>query len=64
MGTRLSRITLRGFKTLRELQDFEPGPVTILIGPNGGGKTNFISFFRMLSRRLRLIAEGLLILSV
>ena len=46
---RLTRITLRGFKTIRELTDFEPGPLTVLIGPNGAGKTNFISFFRMLS---------------
>lgn len=49
MRPRLSRFTLRGFKTIRELQDFEPGPITILIGPNGAGKTNFISFFSLLS---------------
>lgn len=42
-------MTLRGFKTIRELKDFEPGRVTMLIAPNGAGKTNFISFFRMLS---------------
>jgi predicted ATPase len=49
MGPRLTRITLRGFKTIRNLTDFEPGNLTVLIGPNGAGKTNFISFFRMLS---------------
>ncbi|MGD0103176.1 MAG: AAA family ATPase [Rhodopila sp.] len=49
MGPRLTRITLRGFKTIRNLTDFEPGDLTVLIGPNGAGKTNFISFFRMLS---------------
>jgi predicted ATPase len=49
MGPRLTRITVRGFKTIRDLTDFEPGDLTVLIGPNGAGKTNFISFFRMLS---------------
>ena len=46
---RLARITLRGFKTIRELRDFELGSIAVLIGPNGAGKTNFISFFRLLS---------------
>jgi predicted ATPase len=49
MGPRLTRITLRGFKTIKDLTDFGPGDLTVLIGPNGAGKTNFISFFRMLS---------------
>jgi len=49
MRSRLTRVTLRGFKTIRDLTDFEPGALTVLIGPNGAGKTNFISFFRLLS---------------
>ena len=49
MRNRLDRITLRGFKTIRELEGFEPGNLTVLIGPNGVGKSNFISFFRMMS---------------
>ena len=49
MRSRLSRITLRGFKTIRDLTGFEPGNLTVLIGPNGAGKSNFISFFRLLS---------------
>jgi predicted ATPase len=52
MGSRLTRFTLRGFKTIKDLTDFELGDLTVLIGPNGAGKTNFISFFRMLSRAL------------
>jgi predicted ATPase len=54
MGPRLTRITLRGFKTIKDLTDFEPGDLTVLIGPNGAGKTNFISFFRMLSWAMTL----------
>ena len=47
--SRLQRITLKGFKTIRALVDFEPHSRTVLIGPNGAGKSNFISFFRMMS---------------
>lgn len=49
MRNRLDRITIRGFKTIAELERFEPGPLTALIGPNGVGKSNFIAFFRMMS---------------
>lgn len=52
MRPTLARLTLRGFKTIRELKDFEPGRITVLIGANGAGKSNFLSFFRMLSRML------------
>lgn len=47
--SRLERITLKGFKTIRSLNGFEPQSRTVLIGPNGAGKSNFISFFRMMS---------------
>ena len=43
----LSHITLRGFKSIKEL-NLELGPVNVLIGPHGAGKSNFLSFFRML----------------
>ena len=49
MRNRLDRITIRGFKTIAELENFEPGSLTALIGPNGVGKSNFIAFFRMMS---------------
>lgn len=49
MSVRLTKLTLRGFKTIRELVDFRPEPINVLIGANGAGKSNFISFFRMLS---------------
>ena len=47
---RLDRLTVRGFKSIRELEKFEPRSLNILIGPNGSGKTNFIDLFRMLAR--------------
>ena len=49
MRSNLKKITLKGFKTIQSLEDFEPGRLTALIGPNGVGKSNFISFFRMMS---------------
>lgn len=45
----LARLDLRGYKTIRELDGLELGAITVLIGANGAGKSNFISFFRLLS---------------
>lgn len=43
----LTYITLRGFKSIKEL-NIGLRPINVLIGPNGAGKSNFFSFFRML----------------
>lgn len=60
--TRLARMTVRGFKSIRELQDFKLERLNVLIGANGAGKSNFISFFRMLAEmvegRLQLYVKG------
>ena len=57
----LQRLTVRGFKSIRALEDFELGSLNVLIGANGAGKSNFIGLFRMLSelvaRRLRLYVQ-------
>lgn len=45
----LDAVTVRGFKTIKALEAFEPSRLTALIGANDPGKSNFISFFRMLS---------------
>lgn len=45
----LTRIDLRGFKSIRYLEDFEMKDLNVFIGPNGAGKSNFISFFRLLN---------------
>ncbi|GIK56067.1 MAG: AAA family ATPase [Chloroflexi bacterium] len=49
MKQQLTKITIKGFKTIESLVDFAPGSLTVLVGPNGAGKSNFISFFRLLS---------------
>ncbi|MCK5146970.1 AAA family ATPase [bacterium] len=50
----LDQLTIKGFKSIKELVDFELTNLNIIIGGNGAGKSNLISFFRM----LRKIIEG------
>ncbi|MBL8901232.1 MAG: AAA family ATPase [Planctomycetes bacterium] len=44
----LQRVVIRGFRSLREV-DFELGPLTVMVGANGVGKSNVASFFDLLS---------------
>ena len=44
----IKRLTIRGFKSIRELNAFELKNLNVLIGANGAGKSNLISFFSML----------------
>ena len=46
---KLKSFTIKGYKTIKAIESFEPRPINILIGPNGAGKSNFISFFKFLS---------------
>ncbi len=48
---RLQHIKLKGFRSIREL-DLELLPLNILIGSNGAGKSNFISFFKFMNKLL------------
>ncbi|OTP65796.1 AAA family ATPase [Caballeronia sordidicola] len=45
----VKKLTITGYKSIRELRDFELRNLNVLIGANGAGKSNFISFFRMLA---------------
>ncbi|HML76411.1 MAG TPA: AAA family ATPase [Anaerohalosphaeraceae bacterium] len=54
MGQAISRLTIKGYKSIRSLENFELRNLNILIGPNGAGKSNFVSFFRL----LRALVEG------
>jgi len=49
MSVKLKRLDLSGFKSIRVLDGFEPSSINVLIGANGSGKSNLISFFRLLS---------------
>jgi len=48
MGQKIDKITLKGFKSIKELVDFPLRDLNILIGPNGAGKSNFVSLFTFL----------------
>jgi predicted ATPase len=45
MGQAISKLSIKGYKSIRSLENFELRNLNILIGPNGGGKSNFVSFF-------------------
>ncbi len=45
-------IGIKGYKSIRELNNFKPGAINIFIGQNGAGKSNFISFFKFLANML------------
>ena len=57
----LERITIKGFKSIRELQDFELRSLNVLIGPNASGKSNFLELFQLLGsireKNLQLFVE-------
>jgi len=48
---KLQRLTLNGFKSIKAM-DLELHPLNILIGANGVGKSNLISFFKMLNEMM------------
>jgi predicted ATPase len=56
----LQKLTLSGYKSIRLLENLELRPLNVLIGANGAGKSNFISFFRL----LRELIEGRLQLHI
>ena len=45
----LDQISINGYKSIQELNNFPLKSLNILIGANGAGKTNFISFFTLLN---------------
>lgn len=47
--SRVKSLTIAGYKSIRELLDFELTNLNVLIGANGAGKSNFISMFRLLA---------------
>jgi predicted ATPase len=48
MRQAISKITIKGYKSIRNLENFELRTLNILIGPNGSGKSNFVEFFSLL----------------
>ena len=58
---KLDSITIRGYKSIRALENFKLHNLNVLIGANGAGKSNFISVFQMLAaladKRLQLYVQ-------
>jgi predicted ATPase len=42
----LDKLTIKGFKSIKSLENFELGKLNIMIGGNGAGKSNFVDLFR------------------
>ena len=49
--TTLKQVILKGFKSIKDM-DLELRPLNVLIGANGAGKSNFVSFFKMLNEMM------------
>ena len=47
----LRRVVLNGFKSIKAM-DLELRPLNVLIGANGAGKSNLVSFFKMLNEMM------------
>ena len=50
----ISWLTIKGFKSIKNLDHFRLDQLNVLIGANGAGKSNFVSYFRMLSEMVEL----------
>lgn len=46
--TRITSVSIEGYRSIRSLVEFEPGSLNLLIGANGAGKSNFLGVFRLL----------------
>ena len=47
--SKIDYITVRGFKSIASIEKLKIRPLTVLIGPNGSGKTNFLGVFSFLN---------------
>lgn len=47
---KLSKLTVQGFRSIRDLSSLPLHDVNVIIGPNGSGKSNFVGIFRLLNQ--------------
>ena len=45
---KLTKISLEGYKSIRQCRDLKLENLNVLIGANGSGRSNFLSFFKLL----------------
>jgi len=48
---RLNKVEIRGYRSIRDAS-LDLGNINVLIGANGSGKSNFVSFFKMLNEMM------------
>ncbi|CAB1275030.1 AAA family ATPase [Candidatus Nitrosacidococcus tergens] len=48
IGKPINYLTIKGFKSIKSLEQFKLNNLNVLIGANGAGKSNFVSYFHML----------------
>lgn len=48
----INKLTIKGFKSIKNLDSLRLYHLNVLIGANGVGKSNFVSYFRMLGEML------------
>lgn len=53
MDRSIHKLSIEGFKSIQQLTDFPLKPLNILIGANGSGKSNLITFFHMLKNIMK-----------
>ncbi len=47
--SKLNKLTIKGYKSIQSVENFELTNLNILLGANGAGKSNFISVFKLLA---------------
>lgn len=50
----IKKLTINGFKSIKKMPELRLGTLNVLIGPNGVGKSNFVSYFKMLGEMVEL----------
>ena len=53
MGNALDKITIKGFKSIKSLENFKLGKLNVMIGGNGAGKSNFVEFFQLMEEMMQ-----------
>jgi predicted ATPase len=48
--SKLDKISIKGYKSIQSLENFELSNLNILLGANGAGKSNFIAVFKLLAQ--------------
>ena len=48
----IDKLSIRGFKSIKEVKELKLTDLNVLIGGNGVGKSNIVSYFRMLSEMM------------